>query len=249
MASQQPPTPTGNEAAVFEESMKNLKMAAIFMIVAAVLTGVGTLASVTASLNNFQGPPASAVSRVFTGVVIAAMIGGIVILVATFLYLFKAFSRLEEFNPEKFGGPATIVKIGFPAYGAMVIITPIMMYIAVLQLTSQGMPDFATVQQVMGILQIISAFAFIAKAVAMLGIGIGMYYAYEVSNEGFFLAAAILFFIAIFIPLLSFIAWILVIIGAGNATNKIKASHAAQQSQMMSPTSNSSNSGQPNQAS
>lgn len=66
------------------------------------------------------------------------------VLAATFPYFFKAFDKLREFNPGKFGTPATIVKIGFPVYGVMTIVTPIAVYATVSQLISGGAPDFAT---------------------------------------------------------------------------------------------------------
>lgn len=227
------PQSLGGDVAAFEEGMNQLKTAAIIMIVAAVLTGVGALASVTTFLTSFTASPASAISKVFGGVAAAGMLGGVIILVATFLYLIKAFDKLKEFNPSKFGAPATIIKIGFPAYGVMAIIAPIAMYATVSQLLGSGAPDLATVQQVMGTLQGINALVFIAKAAAMVGIGIGTYYIHEVSNEGLFLATTILFFIAIFISLLAFIAWILVIVGAGNAVSKVRATQATQAQQSL----------------
>jgi len=207
----------------FEEGMSKLKTAAIIMIIAAILTGVGALTSIAAILSNFMASPASALAEVFGGIAVAGMLGGAIVLLATFLYLIKAFNKLKEFNAEKFSTPATIVKIGFLAYGVMTVIAPIAMYATVSQLLSNGIPGFTTVQQVIGILQTINALTYIARAAAMIGIGLGTYYIHEVTNEGLYLAAAVLFFIAILIPILAFIAWILVVVGADNAVNKIKA--------------------------
>ncbi len=65
----------------------------------------------------------------------------------------------------------------------------------------------------------------------MVGIGLGTYYINKVSGEGLFMAAAVLFFIAIIIPILAFIAWILVIAGAGGAVSKVSATQAIQPQQ------------------
>lgn len=225
----------GSNVAAFEEGMNQLKTAAIIMIIAAILTGVGALASVTTFFAGLTTSPALAMARISAGIAVADMLGGVIVLVATFLCLIKAFDKLKEFNPGKFSTPATIVKIGFPAYGAMAIIAPIAVYATVTQLLSSGAPSFVTAQQVVGTLQTVNALAFIAKAVAMLGIGIGTYYIYEVTDEGLFLAAAILFLIAVFVSLLAPVAWILVIAGAGNAVNKVRASYAAQTQQAGTP--------------
>jgi len=218
--SQQSRAPAGDVAA-FAEGVNHLKVAAIIMIAATVLTGVGALASVMTFISSFTSSPVKAITMIFGGVAVAGIVGGILVLAAT-LHLFKAFNRLRDFSPERFGTTATIVKVGFLAYGLMGVITPIAMCATVSQVVGTT-PGFAVMQQVVGTLQTLSVLLFIARAAAMVGVGLGTYHIYSVTDEGLFLGAAILFFISIFVPILALIGWILIIVGAGNAVSKVRA--------------------------
>ena len=226
----------GSDVTAFREGVNLLKMCAAFMIVAAVLAGVGAFASITTALSNLSRPRSSIITTAFGGVAVAMVLGGVVMLAATFLYLFRAFDKLKEYDPEKFGTAAGIVKLGFPAYGIMTVVMAVMMYVTATQIISGGIHDFRAVQGAVETLQTINVLTFIARAAAMVGIGLGTYYINKVSGEGLFMAAAVLFFIAIIIPILAFIAWILVIAGAGGAVSKVSATQATQTQQQTPQT-------------
>ncbi len=106
------------------------------------LAGVGALASITTALSNLSRPRSSIITTAFGGVAAAMVLGGVVMLAATFLYLFRAFDKLREYDPGKFGTAASIVKLGFPTYGIMTIVMAVMMYVTVTQIISGGIHDF-----------------------------------------------------------------------------------------------------------
>jgi|GEM_PF-5863318 len=225
----------GSDVTAFRDGVNILKTCAVLMIVAALLAGVGAFASMTTALSNLSRPRSSVITAAFGGVAAAMVLGGVVMLAATFLYLFRAFDKLKEYDPEKFGTAASIVKLGFPAYGIMTIVMAVMMYVTATQIISGGIHDFRAVRAV-ETLQTINVLTFIARAAAMVGIGLGTYYINKVSGEGLFMAVAVLFFIAIIIPILAFIAWILVIAGAGGAVSKVSATQATQTQQQTPQT-------------
>ncbi len=192
----------------FTEGLRKLKTAALIYIISALLVGLGFTAAMMSGLGGIKG-------LVFGGVglLVAAIVGAILGLIALFGFLIPAFSHLRNADPSAFGTPATLVKIGY-AVGFILIIIALVLIVSVTVTGNPGM-----VIGGMGLFFLGAIFLLIG----LIGVAIGMFKLKDKTDESLFLVAGILFIIGIFIGILTFIAWILVFVGANSALNKLSS--------------------------
>ncbi len=136
-------------------------------------------------------------------------------LVALFGFLIPSFSKLEEYDKSAFGTPATLVRVGYIAGFILLAVGFIFVLASVPFPGSYGLA--------MAVFLIIELVGFILRLIGYIGLAIGMFRLNDRLGEGTFLAAGILFIIGMFLPVLSFIGWILVLVGTGHAIDKLKS--------------------------
>ncbi len=203
-----PMTPYGGgNVMALRDGLEKLRKAALLYLVSALLVGIGLMAIVMGgALFKGVGALAGAV-----GMIAAALVGAILGLAALFAFLIPAFSRLREYDESKFGTPAKLVKVGYGGGFALLFIA-MLVFVGAIFAKSVGMLFGG-----LGLFGIAAILLFIG----LIGIIIGMFKLKDVSGEGLFTAAGVLFIIGIFVNILTFIAWILVYVAAGKALSKI----------------------------
>ncbi len=205
-----PATPYGGGNVMeLREGLEKLKKAALLYIVSALLTGIGSMALLSSgALSGATG----ALSRAI-GMFVAALVGAILGLAALFAFLVPSFSSLRNYDTSRFGTPAKLVKIGYGG-GLVLFFIAMLLFVAAIYAKSLGVV-FAG----LGLFGIASILLFIG----MIGIIMGMFKLKEITGEGLFTAAGVLFIVGIFVSILTFVAWILVFVAAGKALNRIGA--------------------------
>lgn len=205
-----PTTPYGGgNVMALREGLEKLRKAALLYLVSALLVGAGFASLLMGGLL-FKGAGALAGAM---GMLAATVIGALLGLVALLAFLIPAFSRLREYDEPRFGTSATLVKIGYGG-GFALLFLAILVIIGAALAKSAGM--------LIGGLALFGIAA-ILLLIGFIGVIIGMFKLKDVTGEGLFTAAGVLFIIGIFINILTFIAWILAFIAAGKALDKVGA--------------------------
>lgn len=218
-----PATPYGGgNVMALREGLEKLKKAALLYLVSALLVGIGFMALITSgALFGAAGALSGAI-----GMFAAALVGAILGLAALFAFLIPAFSTLKDYDVSRFGTPAKLVKIGYGG-GLALFFLAMLVLVAAIYAGSLGV-IFAGLA--------LFGLAGILLFIGMIGIIMGMFKLKEITGEGLFTAAGVLFIIGIFVNILTFIAWILVFVAAGKALNRIGAGgYAAPPAQPAAP--------------
>ena len=197
----------GGGVTALRAGLERLRKAALLYLVSALLVGVG-LSTLLIGGALFRGPGALAGA---VGTIAAALIGAILGLAALFALLIPAFSSLKEYDRSRFGTPSTLLKVGYGG-GFALIFLAMLLLIAGISAKSAG--------AVLGGLVLFGIGA-ILMFIGMIGIIIGMFRLKDVTGEGLFTAAGVLFIIAIFVSILALVAWILVYVAAGKALSRV----------------------------
>jgi len=209
-----PMTPYGGgNTMALREGLEKLKKASLLYLISALLMGAGLAAVVTGGLL-FRGAGALAGA---VGMLVAILIGAILGLVALFAFLISSFSSLREYDESRFGTPAKLLKIGYGGGFILIFIATLILVGGALAVSPGLMLGGLILFIIAGILLFIG----------LIGIILGMFKLKEVTGEGLFTAAGVLFIIGIFINILTFIAWIIVFVAAGRALSKVSAGPAA----------------------
>ncbi len=205
----------------FREGLQKLKTASILYIISALLTGlVPTLMLLGGFSFGKVGIMAGGI-----GMLVAAIVGAILGLVALFAFLVPAFTHLRNSDPSMFGTAATLVKIGY-AVGFILFIIGLALVISAIFTLNPGM-----VFGGLGLFVIGAIFLLIG----LVGLIIGMFRLKDKTGETLFLVAGILFIIGIFLGILQFVAWILVFVAANSTLNKLSSIPSAQQGYVAPP--------------
>ncbi len=203
-----PTTPYGGgNVMALREGLEKLKKAALLYLVSALLVGIG-FASLLMGGALFGGTGALAGA---VGMLAAALIGAILGLASLFAFLLPAFSRFKEYDSSKFGTPSTLLKIGYGGGFAL-------LFIAMLVLIGGAVAKSPGI--LLGGLALFGISA-ILLFIGLIGLIIGSFKLKDVTGEGMFTAAGVLFIIGIFVNILTFIAWILIFVAAGRALSKL----------------------------
>ncbi len=176
---------------------------------------------------------------------IVLIVASILSLIALFAFLIPGFEDLRDYDPSNFNTSCILIKIGF-AGGLILVIVAIAL---VFYLISIGVSIYTITHPMfymhhtftvnvaisetyvgnmlilIGIVELLFIISLVLLLIGYVGLIIGMFKLKDVTGEDLFLAAAILFIISIFLPILDFIAWILTYIGAGEAVKRVKEGH------------------------
>lgn len=181
-----------NRTHILVEGLKKLKDAALFYIIASILAGIAitTRLAVRGALG-------------LTTLAVAGVAGGILALIALFVYLIPGFNRLSMYDPSLFRTPRILVLIGLAIGYIMLIITQ--------ALAISGLIAVASVLALVTIVLLL---------VGYVGFLIGLFRLKNVTGESLFMVAGILFIIGVFVRIVIFIGWIILYIGARRALKK-----------------------------
>jgi hypothetical protein len=198
MSAQQSSAPSPARDIVVE-ALDKLRMASLLLIIATIMAGAVSFSMLGALLTgNIFAVLAGSVA-----VIAVAIIGFIIILVSVYGYLLPSVNQFATWRPQEFSTARTLIRVGY-------IAGPILMIIGL-----------ATIFILIGIALIVVGG--ILLLVGEIGVIILLFKLRDAFNSTLFLVAAILAILGIFIPLLGFIAWILVFVESGSVKSKILA--------------------------
>ncbi len=178
------------------EGLRKLKNAALFYIIASILAGISVTMRTLA-----RG------SLTIGSITAAGVAGGIIALIALFLYLIPGFNRLSEYDHNLFRTPRNLILIGL-AVGYATLITS----------------SIAALSGLLGAAIVLLVISFVLLVLGYVGFLIGLFRLKNVTGEGLFTVAGILFVIGVFFRILILIGWILLYIGARKALKKYEVS-------------------------
>ena len=190
------------------EAFTLLRDSALFMIIATLLVGIGIMSSFFIILGMTIAIPAPMHGPMpFIGLGITAIIlviaisiaGAVLTLYAIFGKLIPSSTKFKEYDPD-FSASESLIKIG--------LVVGIILYII----------GIVTLLIVIGIFILIIAYIFLL--IGYIGLAILCFKINSKFNSTIFLVAGILFIISIFIPIIGFVAWILVYAEAGTLREK-----------------------------
>ena len=181
------------------EALDKLRMASLLLIIATIMAAVASFSMLGAL---FTGNIIAALAGSAV-VIVVAIIGFILVLVSVYGYLLPSVNQFATWKPEEFSTARTLIKVGY-------IAGPIIMIIGL-----------ATIFIVIGLGLIV--IGGILLLVGEIGVIILLFKLRDAFNSTLFLVAAILAIIGIFIPILDFIAWILVFIESNSVKSKVLA--------------------------
>jgi hypothetical protein len=181
------------------EALDKLRMASLLLIIATIMVAVASFSMLGALFTgNIFAVLAGGVA-----VIAVAIIGFIIILVSVYGYLLPSVNQFATWRPQEFSTARTLIRVGY-------IAGPILMIIGL-----------ATIFIVIGFALIV--IGGILLLVGEIGVIILLFKLRDAFNSTLFLVAAIFAILGIFIPLLDFIAWILVFVESGSVKSKILA--------------------------
>ncbi len=215
-------------ASLLVEAYRSMRRGALLLVIAWLLLGVGLLfllmglfAAVGAVtvVEPFSGPgagfnrPLVEPTAVLVAPVVVLLVGAVTALIGLWAYFVPGVERLAEAEPE-FSTPADLIRAGL-FYGLIVLVVGVLLRIA----------PFIGV--------IISLIGFVLLLVGYAGLVMLCFKLNDFEYNTLYLVAGILFIVAAFIPLLGFVAWILLYIALGDSIEEAKR---ASQMQVQSPS-------------
>ena len=197
--------------------IRRLKDAALLLIIANILVGIGAIAAYAAIIPaTFMGfmhrwGPAGIVVSIGAGAIamIGIMVAGLILaLIAVYTKLVPGSRDLAQHDPSNFETPHKLIKVG---------------YIAGLILTIVGI---ATLIVLVGIPLVIVGI--ILLIIGVIGAAILLIRLHDVFDKTLLLVAGILLIIGIFIPLAGFVGWILAYIDLSSLARKLETESGQQ---------------------
>ncbi len=209
------------------EGLRRVLHGSIGIITASALTGVAGASTVglypfsvnvKINISSYIYPPralppiiayvseAASLVMLITGII--SIVGGFLFLVFTLGYIVPGFRSALEPVRTRYEAQLKLLAIGLPIIGA----AEILYGIAAAYLSRTLHTFYSTPSQLIGavwILGVFTAVALVGRLIGYIGLGWLNLDLYNRFNEGFLLAAAILFFTAIPFNIVGFIAWIL----------------------------------------
>ena len=184
--------------ASYVDAYRRMREGALYLIIAFLLVGVGTIAVFFSAFA--IRPPGLGAAWTFPVVVaILIIIGGVIGLIGLWGKFVPGVRRLAELNPE-FGTSSTLIYVGL--FWGLIL----MMIGAALLLVVVGI-----------FIVIVAAILMILGYVGLIVLGFKLH---DLERSGLYLAAGILFIIGIFVSIASFIAWILLYVALGESITK-----------------------------
>ncbi len=219
----------GDERLSFlETGLSKLRTASMLYIVSSLLTGIGLISLLPFTSLTYTSPTHThitgmvAITKVSTiafaavGVaftlLILSIIGGILSLIALFAYLIPSFGDLSKYDESAFNTPYKLLKIGY--------LLGLILFILSLIVIVLGAVGRSFIGLFLGTVLILVSF--ILLLLGKIGLAIGMFKLRDRVAESLFLVAGILFIIGIIITIVDFVGWILVLVAAGSAIDRLK---------------------------
>lgn len=200
------------------------------MIIGSLIVGIGAMA-MYASIPAVFGLPYTIVIG-FVIAVITILIGIIISLVGLYGRLVPGVGELAK-TDNRFSTASTLIRIGY-VWGAIMLIVGLIIIIAgivagvAIGFTAIGRPHgvHSIAGGVLGILVaggVLGIVGAILVLIGYIGVIVLAFKFNETENDSLYLVAGILFIIGLLIPLITFIAWILMYIALGRSIDKRKA--------------------------
>lgn len=213
--------PQGQDSNLLREGLEKLKTAALFQIIATLITAVAIpyivfLSVFPVALSHMLPHATPWTIPAAVGVALLATVAAAVIsLISVYAYLVPSFATLAEYNRSEFGTVSTLVKVGF-IWGLILLISSIALIIV-------GAVALIPLL-ILGIVLLIVSLVLIF--IGWIGVIIGMFKLHDLTQDSLFMAAGILFIISIFLGVLGFIAWIIVFMACKNSLEKFGSRQA-----------------------
>lgn len=187
--------------AEYVEVYRRMREGILFLIIASLLIGIGTMVTLFSVFSVFFARPhgPGAIIAFLVVLAILIVIGGIIWLIGMWGKFIPGVRRLRELNPE-FETASTLVYVGL-FWGIILMIIGALLLIVIV--------GFFII--------IVAAILLILGYVGIIILGFKLH---DMEKNTLYLVAAILFIIGIFVPILSFVAWILLYIALGDSIRK-----------------------------
>ena len=192
----------------FSSGISKLKTASLLLIIGTLLSGIASMMAMM-----------SAPSNIATSAL--GLIGAIIALIGIFK-LIPASSDLKAHDASRYGTASTLIKVGL-LIGYILLLIGFLVIAAGAATLSLGLIIIG------GMITLVSL---IFLLIGYIGVLLLLFKLKEETNEGLFLAAAILMIIGVFIGILMFIGWILVFIACGKV---LKSGISRPQAQPLAP--------------
>ena len=199
------------------EAYTLMRKGALYMIIAAILVGVGAAAVLFTLFGGLAiapfnpGAGLAAMGSAAIAVVALALVGAIIALIGLWGKFIPGVKRLAEIDKE-FSTASTLINIGL-FWGFILLLISIPLVFVLIGLA----------------LAVVAWILILLGHVGLLILGIKLN---EKEKEALYLVAGILFILAIFIGLLDFIAWILMYVALGHSIERASASATAPVAQI-----------------
>ena len=212
----------------------------IGLIIASILTGVGGWAatgpsvfsvklkiSVSSSGYPVQAPEmithiSSFIAWLMMIAGILGIIGGFIFLVVSIGYIIPGFKLVAE-GKEELSPPTKLIIVGLPIIGAGGIISGVgAIYVSHVISSILSHPEEAL--GAIGFLGGLALIGLVGRIIGYIGLGWINLKLYNSLKDGFLLATAILFLVAIPIPIIGFIAWIFMAVSAYQLIDRFRRS-------------------------
>jgi len=216
-------------SSLLADAYREIQKGSLLLIVGSLLAGIGATVSIIGifmPIISFSYLPRfnhfnefwrnAAISASLISVLLVAFVGFLLSFIAVYAYLVPGAKKLGDVQ-QKYSTASKLISIGF-VWGLILLILGIVLLVFLI------LPflSFFALLAVPTIL--IGALLFL---IGMIGIIILSFDLHESENNTLFLIAGILFIVGLFVPVLSFIAWILMYIALGESIRKLEAASPA----------------------
>ncbi|NPB00792.1 MAG: DUF973 family protein [Crenarchaeota archaeon] len=196
------------------EGLKKIKIAALLYIIASILIGSSIILMIEFFITQ--------IINLFFALIAVGATGEALSAASFIAFLVPGFLRIRKYDEQRFKTPAKLVLIGLGGSIILFAIFLILVGYSLIAFSSYAYPSAGLIG--LGIAMSVTFYSSIVLLIiGYIGIIIGMFKLKDITGENLFHTAGILFIIGIFIPVLSFIAWILVFIGARRSIKRMQS--------------------------
>jgi len=212
-------------SSLLADAYREIQKGSLFLIVGSLLADIGatvSLIGVFTPISSFSYLPRfnhfnefwknAAISASLISVLLVAFVGFLLSFIAVYAYLVPGAKKLGDAQ-QKYSTASKLISIGF-VWGLILLILGIVLLIFLI------LPFLSFFALLAVPIILIGALLFL---IGKIGIIILSFDLHESENNTLFLIAGILFIVGLFVPVLSFIAWILMYVALGESIRKLEA--------------------------
>ncbi|MGC9181684.1 DUF973 family protein [Thermogladius sp.] len=202
------------------EAFETMRKGALFLLIAWLLIGIGLSLALFGMFTGALLAPRhlglglAGAMGALAAMVVVVIVGAIIALVGLWGYFVPGVKKLAETNPE-LSTAATLIRVGL-FYGLILLLIGALLIVFII-----GIPIVF-----IGVILII---------IGYIGLIILSFKLNDVEKNALYLAAGILFIIAIFVSLAAFVAWILLYVALGDSIKKARQAPPPVQPQPTGP--------------